>query len=177
MNKISTFLLDEAQRALAATLFFLIGFSCIYLLKMLILAEYHLDGMGTAQFVVGSLVVGKVVVVLEGTSFGERFRHQAILLTVFWRSLIYTLMVFLVMVAENLIHLWTEYGALNIAVDHGLRELNPPRAVGISLCIFALFLGYNLLNEISRAVGRDRLVRFLFSRDGREMDLMHSQTD
>lgn len=177
MNKFAAFILDEGQKFVAATLFFLVGFGSIYVLKMLILAEYDLDAMGTAKFVVGALVVGKVVLVLEGTSFGERFGHHAIVFSVFWRSLVYTLMVLVVMTAEQLVHLWMEFGALDVAVDQGLHTLNVPRATGILLCIFALFLAYNLMNEISRAVGRDRLITFLFAKEGREMDLMDSRID
>ena len=100
MKKIVTWLLHEIKQVWMASAFFFIGFSIIGLLKYLFLAEYHIHTVKFSKAFVFALVVGKVVVVLDKTPFGNRFRQHAVALDVFYRSLIYSSITFVVLALE-----------------------------------------------------------------------------
>ena len=71
--KILTTLKHEAREVGLVTLYFLLWFGFILTLKKLLLATYDIEFYALSSAVVGALIVGKVVVVLDKTRAGTRF--------------------------------------------------------------------------------------------------------
>ena len=67
------------------TLYFMACFALVLTLKKLFLAQYSLEFYGISAAVVGALVVGKVVVLLDHTRLGNRFDQGHAL----WRGALY----------------------------------------------------------------------------------------
>ena len=84
-----------------ATLYFLICFGFFLGLEKLLLGEYDVETSVLGAAVIGALVVAKVVVLLEKTSFGGRFRSGPLYVHALWRSLAYTAAGFVVTPAEH----------------------------------------------------------------------------
>jgi hypothetical protein len=69
-------------------IFFLVCFGIFLTLKKLLLEQYHISVYVLHAAVIGALVVAKVVVLLEKTSFGNRFQHGSLIAHAMWRSLV-----------------------------------------------------------------------------------------
>lgn len=158
---------SEARQVGFVMLYFFFAFMVINTLKMLYLAEHAIDFPGVAKAVVGALLVGKVVVVLDKTSFGDRFRRHAVVFDVLYRTLLYTGAIMIVLGLERVFHGYREAGNLAGAWAYALETADLMRFFGNLLGVFMAFVGYNLLAALSEYIGRDRLLRFVFTRDGR----------
>lgn len=146
------------------TLYFLACFLLFLSLKKLLLEEYDVEVAVFSTAVVGALVTAKVVVLLEKTSFGNRFRSGPLALHVLWRSLAYTAIVFVVTVAERLFDLYREHGDLSGAVATLWAGRDFHHFLAMNLGVGLSFLVYNTFSEIDRHMGRGSLRRLFLGR-------------
>ena len=146
------------------TLYFLSCFLIFLSLKKLLLAEYHLEVTILQTAVIGALVVAKVVVLLEKTSFGGRFRSASLFAHVVWRSLSYTAVVFAVTLAERLFDFYRESSALTEALSRAWEGKDFHHFLAMNLCVGLSFLIYNCFAEIDRHLGEGGLRKLFFSR-------------
>ena len=66
-------LLKQVKEVALVTLYFMVCFAILLTLKKLFLAQYEVEFYSVSAAVVAALVIGKVVVVLDHTSIGNRF--------------------------------------------------------------------------------------------------------
>ena len=110
-------LMDELKAAGFATLYFLCCFLFVMVLKKLFLAQYDIAFYGLSTAAVGAAIVGKVMVVLDKTGAGTRFESSHPPgVSVFYKTLVYSLVVLLVIAAEKVFHAYRESHALGSAV-------------------------------------------------------------
>ena len=164
MGKIKEFLIHEGRLVLLVTAYFLVCFGLIALLKTLILHEYAIETAAAGKAVFGALVIAKVVIVLDKTKFGNRFERHAVWSSVVYKTVVYTAVVATVLVAEKLFHAWREGSQMGTVMEEVLRSSDGDRAMATTLCVFVSFIGYNLLSEVGRAFGWDRLLTWLVAR-------------
>ena len=146
------------------TLYFLSCFLFFLSLKKLILEQYHLEITVLHAAVIGSLVVAKVVVLLEKTSFGDRFRSASRFVHILWRSFCYTAIVFVVTLAERLFDFYRESGALPRALSEMWEGKDINHFLAFNLCVGFSFLIYNCFSEIDHHLGEGGLRKLFFSR-------------
>ena len=154
----------EVREIGLVTLYFLTCFLFFLSLKKLILVQYHLEITVFHTALIGALVVAKVVVLLEKTSFGSRFRSATPFVHVLWRSLCYTAIVFVVTLAERLFHLYRESSELPRALSELWAGRDFHHFLAMNLCVGFSFLIYNCFSEIDRHLGEGGLRRLFFSR-------------
>jgi hypothetical protein len=147
------------------TLYFLSCFLIFLSLKKLLLEQYHLEVTIFQTAVIGALVVAKVVVLLDKTSFGGRFRSASLLAHVVWRSLSYTTVVFAVTLGERLFDLYRQSGALPVALSRLWEGKDFHHFLAMNVCVGLSFLIYNCFAEIDRHLGEGGL-RKLFLAPG-----------
>ncbi len=158
-------LVRELREVGRVTLYFLVCFGLVGSLKKLLLAEYDIRFTAAGAAVIGALVVAKVVILLDHTSAGERFRGGRVLSHVVYKAIAYTLAVTLVVAAEHFHHAyrtagswaggWSEFTTLG-QVCHMLFT---------AICVFLIFCAYNLYEEVDRRLGGGGALRaFLMSR-------------
>ena len=158
-------LLEEVKTAGLATLFFLACFLVILALKKLFLAQYDIEFYGLSAAVISAAVVGKVVIVLDTTGAGTRFEvHRAPWISVVYKTLVYTAVTLLVVVAEKVFHAYRETGALGAAIEEVLHARVRSRILATVLCIGLTFAAYNLLSTINRRLAGGQLLRWLLGR-------------
>jgi hypothetical protein len=145
------------------TLFFLVCFGVFLTLKKLLLEEYHISIFVFHSAVIGALVVAKVVVLLEKTSFGSRFQHGSLVAHAMWRSLVYTAVVFVVTLAEHLVEAYFDKGSLETALSELWASKDFHHFLAMNLCVALSFLLYNTFAEMDRRLGRGSIRRLLFS--------------
>lgn len=154
----------EVREVGLATLYFLACFLFFLSLKFLLLDEYHIETSVLGTAVVGALVVAKVVVLLDKTSFGERFASHRRILHVLWRSLAYTAMVFVATSAERLFDLYRETDALSPALSRLWAGEDLDHFLAMNLAVGFSFVLYNVFAEIDRHLGGSALRSFFFAR-------------
>jgi hypothetical protein len=146
------------------TLYFLICFFFFLFLKKLLLEEYHLEVAIVRTAIVGALVTAKVVVLLEKTSFGSRFRGSRVFLHVLYRSLTYTAVVFVVTTAEQLFDQYRERGQMPAALSELWQGRDFYHFLAMNLCVGVSFVLYNSFMEIDRHLGEGGLRKLFFAR-------------
>jgi hypothetical protein len=157
-------ILEELREIGLVTLFFLVCFTIFLSLKKLLLSEYHVPFDMLHVAVIGALIVAKVVVLLEKSSFGNRFRSGVLFVHVLWRSLAYTAVVFVVSLAEHLFDLYRETGALPAAASELWADKDFHHFLAMNLAVGISFLVYNSFSEIDGRLGEGGLRKLFFSR-------------
>jgi multisubunit Na+/H+ antiporter MnhC subunit len=150
------------------TLFFLVCFGIFLILKKLFLEQYRVSIYVFHSAVIGALVVAKAVVLLENTSFGNRFQHGSLIAHAIWRSLVYTAVVFVVTLAEHLVEAYLDKGDLDTAVSELWASKDFDHFLAMNLCVALSFLLYNTFAEMDRRLGRGSIRRLLFSTQAAE---------
>jgi hypothetical protein len=147
------------------TLYFMLCFAVILTLKKLFLAEYAIEFYALSAVVIGALVAGKVVVVLDHTPLGTLFdSDQRLGLAALYRALIYSVVAFLVLAAEKVFHAYRESGALGSAITEAWEARDRSLVLAKVLCVGFTFLGYHLFIAADRRLGNGTLWRALWAR-------------
>ena len=147
----------EVKEVAAVTLYFLIGFAFIFILLKLLLAEYEIEVSVVSLAVIGALIVGKVVVVMNHTKLMSFFQDRPGYVIILYKTTIYVAAVFIVLTAERVFHAYRETGALGSAFSHVWEGRDLFHALGVTVLVAGLFIVYNSLDEISRQMGKDGL--------------------
>lgn len=153
----------EVRQIGLVTLYFLACFGIFLTLKKLLLEQYHVTVYVFHAAVIGALVVAKVVVLLEKTSFGSRFQDGSLIAHVIWRSLAYAAVVLAVTFAEHLFEAYREKGGLDRALSGLWASRDFYHFLAMNLCIALSFLLYNTFSEMDRRLGEGAVRRMFFS--------------
>src|SRR5258708_6080379 len=84
-----------------ASLYFGVWLGVLIVLKKLVLAEYEIQFHGFAVAVMGTLILAKVVLILEHVPFGVWVRSWPVLVDVLLRTALYGLGVLVVLILEK----------------------------------------------------------------------------
>src|SRR6266550_2560802 len=111
-RRLLSFLGREFCEILPPTLFFFVGFNLILLTKRLILEDYLIQYAGFLVATTSALLVGKSVLVANTMPFLRRFDNSPLVYPILFKTLVYTLFVFVARLIEALIHYLVGGGAL-----------------------------------------------------------------
>jgi hypothetical protein len=157
-------LIGEMKQVGIVTLYFMVCFAMVLTLKKLFLAQYAVEFYGISVALVGALVLGKVVVVLDHTKIGNRLdRTHAVWVGALYKTLIYTAITFLVVVAEKVFHAWRETGQPVESLYHVWEHRDRNVWLATVICFGLAFAGYNLFSAIDRRLGEGTLRQVVFS--------------
>ena len=98
--RVRSFLSHEFQEMLPPTMFFFIGFNLILFTKRLFLADYLIQFSGFMIATTSALVVGKTVLLANMMPFMRRFDHGPLVQPILFKTMVYTLSVFVVRLLE-----------------------------------------------------------------------------
>jgi hypothetical protein len=142
-------------------LFFFIAFQLLALTRALMLKRYGIDLTTFVSATIGALVAAKVVVLADLLPFINRFPGRPLIYNIAWKTPIYFAVAFGVHYLEELFELYRKAGNLAAANRQMLDEVIWTRFWAIQISLMVLLLIYCTLDELVRALGRDR-VRELF---------------
>lgn len=162
MNSLFSKIKHEILAIVPPTLFFFVAIGLLILTKRLMLQQYgiHFSDFGAA--VVGALIIGKVVLIVDHLHFINRFPNKPLIYNVAWKTVIYVIAAFLVRLAEHLVPLVIKYGSFGEATAHLVDEVVWPHFWIIYLWLSVLLLVYCSLRELIRVIGRDQVLRLFF---------------
>jgi hypothetical protein len=148
----------EFKSVLLATLFFAAWFEAMVLLKTLILAGYQVEFSGVVKALVGALVVGKVVLVLEHVHLGSWVFRQPAWLSVVVRTVFYTLGIFLVLLGEKMFHERHEHEGFGASLVGAFESANTHEVWAKTLCVSWALLTFNGLTVVRQRLGSAALL-------------------
>jgi hypothetical protein len=150
------------QHMLPPTIYFFIAFNLIVFTTNLMVHDYWFHA---AAFVIASttaLIVGKAVVVADHIRLIDRFRGAPLIQPILYKTIFYTLVVFVVRLVERVIHLLLDDRGLGPAFHAFVNDFTWHRFVAIQIWIFVCFLLYVTATELSYLLGEGQLFRLFF---------------
>lgn len=163
MSKTLAFLKKEFIEMLPPTIFFFAVFAIVLFARSLMGVADQFSMTTTSGVVIGALVVGKSVLIADALPLFRWFREPRLILNVFWRFLLYLLIVLMFQILEELIPLLSKYDGLAAAASQLGDEVHWPRFWATHL-IFAVFLiHYTFMTALIDVIGSDRFRGVFFS--------------
>ena len=147
----------ELREVAVTTLYFLVGFGIILLLFKLFLIDYDIEFTALSKAIVGALIAGKVVVLLKGRGFMNRFVHRAGYLNVTYKTLIYVAGTVVVLLLERMFEAYRETGSLAAAIEHIVQGRDLSHSGGVLMLIAVLFVFYNSMELLGQRLGESNL--------------------
>lgn len=145
------------------TLYFLIWFGILMLVKVLLLTEYQIEFSGITIAFVGAIVVAKSILILEHVNFGSWINLKPAILDVVLRTILYVAGVFVVLLLEKGFEGSDEYGgfwsSLRSVFEHADIYHVWIATIGVTLAI----LFYNIFMLINESLGKGELYQIFFS--------------
>ena len=165
-TKLGRAMLHELRLVLPPTIYFFLGFNLILFTKRMILADHLIEFSGFLLATTAALIVGKTVLVADKLPFLRRFDYAPLAQPILFKTIVYTLLVFVVRLLEAFAHYAFEGGTVGggAFIAHMLGEFSWHRFVATQLWIFVLFLVYVTGSEVSHLLGDGELPKIFFTR-------------
>ena len=155
----------EAKEVGLVVLYFFFCFSIILTLKKLMLEAYQIEFYGFSRAVIGALIVGKVVVVLDKTKAGTRLdANHSLGAAALYKTMIYSAVTFMALLAEEMFHAYRESGTLGEVFMDVMMHEDRHNIFARVLCIGLAFMGYHLYRGIDSRLGKGTLRHMVFKR-------------
>jgi len=147
-------IVHELRTVLLTTVYFLLWFGALMLIKVLLLREYQIEFFGLTKVIIGALVIAKVVLVLEYVHFPFT-RNQPAWLEMLLRTLFYMAGVWLVLAIERAIELSGEYGSFTSTFGHLFEEANFYHVWVSVIVVSGALLFFNIWSVIKMHYGKN----------------------
>jgi len=157
-------LVHESKALGLITLYFAVWVGMILLLKKLILAQYGIQFSALALALVGTVLLAKVVLLMEHIPMGAWVRNQPPVVPVVLRTLIYALGVLVVLSLERAFEARHKYGSFGRALVEVYQHPEYSRVLFNTICLAWALLGFNILSVLRRHFGKNGLRRLFFTR-------------
>jgi hypothetical protein len=122
-----------------------------------------------------ALLVGKAVLATDNLPFMRRFDGAPLIQPILFKSAIYWLCVFMVRLAERLVHFLAAGGVIADFPTHLVEHFSWPRFLSIQLWLMVLFLVYVTTHELNLLIGDGELYRLFFRWSSSEAKLTRRQ--
>ncbi|UTW63988.1 hypothetical protein KFE98_07560 [bacterium SCSIO 12741] len=159
MNKSA--IVEELKEVLSITLFFFFCFLVFLVMKKAFLAQYEIHYSGFINVIVSSLVLGKVVVLLDKLAVTKRYdvKNRSRIL---FRSLIYLVGYVLFTFLEHGIKALFTGELAGEALKHNFHNLSSIQGLATLLILFITFLIFNSFWILRMHVGPKKLFNLYF---------------
>ncbi len=147
---------------LPPTIFFFVAFVLLLITKRMILSEYQISWTGFGAAVVGAILAGKVVLMVDKLPFVNKFPDRPLIYNTLWKSLLYFLAALVVCYLDQLVHFLRKHEGLLEANRHLWAEVVWPHFWLLQMWLAVLFLIFCALRELIRVIGRDKSIRMFF---------------
>ena len=163
------------KHMLPPTLYFFVAFNLIVFTTNLMIHDYWFRLSGFLVATTTALVVGKAVLVANQIRLIDRFRGAPLIQPILYRTMFYTLIVFIVRIAERFIHLAIDNRGFTLAFGEALDDFSWRRFAAIQIWLFTCFLIYVTATELSTLLGEGQLFRLFFRHRSSEHRLTRRQ--
>ncbi|MEI6379703.1 MAG: hypothetical protein WCO81_02265 [Cyanobacteriota bacterium ELA615] len=166
--KIVLWLIHEIKELSGRALYFMICFSLILLILKLILDRYDIDIIIWPKILLGSFIASKATFVVDQTSVTKNNLNRARYINILSKTFFYTLMSIYVILMESFLKSLVHTKNILTALDTAFTENFNNQTLAVAIFLFAIFLNYNIFNEIDSYLGGKKLKKFFFSNPRKE---------
>lgn len=146
------------------TLYFALWVGSILLLKKLMLAQYGIHFSALALALVGTILLAKVVLVMEHIPLGAWVQNRPPVVSVIVRTVLYALGVLVTLSIERAFEARHEYGSFARALAQVYEHPRYSRVLANTICLGWALLGFNILSVLRQHFGKSWLSRLFFTR-------------
>lgn len=147
---------------LPPVIFFFVAFVLILTTKRMILSEYQISWTGFGTAVVGAILAGKVVLIVDKLPFVNKFPNRPLVYNTLWKSLLYFFASLVVGYLDQLVHFLRQHEGLMEANRHLWAEVVWPHFWLLQMWMVVLFLMFCAMRELIRVIGRDKFIHLFF---------------
>jgi hypothetical protein len=162
MHKIVEKLKEEFFAILPPTIFFFVTLHIVAFIRVLMAEGSHFEPMSTVSIAVGSLILGKAVLVANMLPVINRYPTKPLAYNVAWKTPIYLLVASVIHYLERLIDFARQAGGLVAGNEKLLAEIVWPHFWAVEILLFVLILVYCTAHELIRVIGREKMLRLFF---------------
>lgn len=156
------YIVRELHHMLPPTIFFLFSFNVIVLTVALIAHGTAASLPSHAAAIVAALVCGKAVLIADAMPFFNRYPEEPLIWNTAWKAALYLAVTLILRLAEKLISAATgEYGFAS-GIEHEVAGFEWPRFWAVQLWLAILFIAYAGFGELTREIGRARIIQMFF---------------
>jgi hypothetical protein len=145
-------LLKELKAILLVSLYFLVWFGTLMILKVLLLSEYSIEFYGASKVIVGALIVAKAVLILEHVPLG--LNNKPAIVDILLRTFLYLAGVAVILILEHALEARHEYGGFLNALKNVTKSADIYHVLVTLICVFGALFFYNLGSVISGRLGK-----------------------
>jgi hypothetical protein len=156
-------LTHEIREVALTTLYFAVWIGVLIVLKTLILAEYRIEFAGFSKIVIGSLILAKVVLVLQHVPLAGLTRSRPAWIDTLLRTALYSLGVFLVLIVENAYEGRELHGGFGPSFMSLFHEADIPHVWANTIALGGALLVYNCTQVVKLRLGAGGLARLFLS--------------
>jgi hypothetical protein len=156
------FAVKEFEEMLPPIIFFAIGFNLIELTTQLVLDDYFVRFANYLVATMAALIIGKAVLLANLMPLIRRYDNAPLIQPILFKTIVYSIVVFLVRVLEKLIEYLVHGGKLSGIPDYVAEHFTWHMFAAVQIWIFVLFLIYTTLTDVDARLGRGALARMLF---------------
>lgn len=161
-HKIWTIVVKEIREATPPMILFLFLFHMIGLTKAVVLAEYSITAMRAAGATIGAILVAKAILVVDALPLA-RLGSMPRLVQLFWKTLLFGVVVLVFRVLEEFIPLAVKHGGVAAGASAFALEVNwAIFGVLMLWTLGGLFL-YCFASDLVDAMGANRVKAYLMS--------------
>lgn len=152
----------DLVEVLPPTIFFFIAFSLVLLTERLILSEYGISWTGFGSAIVGAILVGKVVLLVDKLALVNKFSNRQLIFTTAWKCIIYFSAAVFLQYLERIIHLMLKHESFLEANRLFMTMTVWPHFWLVQMWLAVLLFFYCAMRELIRAIGREKVIQLFF---------------
>src|SRR5262245_27209365 len=155
MSRILNWLYKEFREILPVWAFFFISFGLVALARMSIFGEYHITPEGPPEFLVGSLIMAKVVLLIDSFFKVHREPGRPLIYGTLWNTGLYFVGAMVLHHVEQIITL-IRHQQVGFAEANrkALLATEKPTFLTVMLGVLALTFTFCMLRELIQEIGR-----------------------
>lgn len=162
MSKLLKKIKHEMIQVFWVSLYFFFAFGFILFLKILFLSQYNIDFFEIGGVIVGALIMGKAVPLLNLTKIAHAFKKKYLILNILFKTVIYSIIADSLYFLEHVLKHIGEQGGFVESFTHAIEHPNTNQVILVISCTFITLLIFNLFNAINESLGEKGLYKLFF---------------
>jgi len=162
MHKVFQKLKEEFLAVLPPTIFFFVALHLVSFIRVLVAKGSHFEPLSTSSIAVAALILGKAVLIADMLPAINRYPDKPLAYNVAWKTAIYLLLASVIHYVERLIDFSRQAGSLAAGNAKLIAEIVWPHFWAVEIIVFILILIYCTVHELSRVIGREKMLRLFF---------------
>ena len=162
MHKIFEKLKEEFFAILPPTIFFFVALHIVAFIRVLMTKGSHFEPISTVSIAVGSLILGKAVLIADMLPWINRYPDKPLVYNVVWKTVMYLLAASVIHYLERLIDFSWRAGGIIAGNEKMLAQMLWPHFWAVEILLLVLILMYCTARELVRVIGREKALRLFF---------------